>query len=238
MRQGKIVGIRGIVVDITGRKQTEEMLRGSEARYKRLIDSVTDYIYTVQIEDGRPVATSHGPGCLAVTGYTCDEFQTDPYLWYRIVHAKDRDTVTEQAARVSAGKTTTPLEHRIVHRNGSIRWVRNTSVPHYDEHRRLVAYDGLITNITERKEAEATAKRLAHEDSVLAEIGRIISSTLNIEEVYKLFSEKVRELIPFDRIGIAVISTEENTVSFPYTEGTFCLWKATWRYCSSCRNSY
>ena len=53
----------------------------------------------------------------------------------------------------------------------------------------------------------------------MAEIGRIISSTLNIEEVYKLFSEKVRELIPFDRIAIGVISTEENTVSFPYIEG-------------------
>ncbi|MCX5819206.1 MAG: PAS domain S-box protein, partial [Deltaproteobacteria bacterium] len=46
------------------------------------------------------------------------------------------------------------LEHRIVHRDGSVRWVRNTSVPHYDERRRLVAYDSLISNITECKRAE------------------------------------------------------------------------------------
>ena len=134
--------------------QREEALRDSEARYKRLIDSVTDYIYTVQVEDGHPVATVHGPGCVAVTGYTSEEYQADPYLWYRMVYAQDRDAVAEQAARVIAGETTAPLEHRIVHRDGSIRWVRNTSVPHYDEHRRLVAYDGLITNITEHKRAE------------------------------------------------------------------------------------
>jgi PAS domain S-box-containing protein len=71
-----------------------------------------------------------------------------------MVYAQDRDAVTEQAARVIAGETTAPLEHRIVHRDGFIRWVRNTSVPYYDEHRRLVAYDGLITNITEHKRAE------------------------------------------------------------------------------------
>ena len=135
-------------------QRTEEALRESEARYKRLIDSVTDYIYTVRVQDGRAVETTHGPGCVAVTGYTSGEYQADPYLWYRMVYAQDRDAVAEQAARVIAGETTAPLEHRIVHRDGSIRWVRNTSVPHYDEHRRLVAYDGLITNITEHKRTE------------------------------------------------------------------------------------
>jgi len=51
---------------------TEEALRESEGRYKRLLESVTDYIYTVQVEDGRPVATAHGLGCAAVTGYTSE----------------------------------------------------------------------------------------------------------------------------------------------------------------------
>jgi PAS domain-containing protein len=51
---------------------TEEALRESEGRYKRRLESVTDYIYTVQVEDGRPVATAHGLGCAAVTGYTSE----------------------------------------------------------------------------------------------------------------------------------------------------------------------
>jgi diguanylate cyclase (GGDEF)-like protein/PAS domain S-box-containing protein len=136
------------------RMRAEEALRESESRYKRLLESVTDYIYTVQIEDGRPVATVHGPGCAAVTGYTSEDYQIDLYLWYRMVYAQDRDIVTQHAVRVIAGETTAALEHRIVHRDGSVRWVRNTPVPRYDEHRRLVAYDGLISNITDRKRAE------------------------------------------------------------------------------------
>ena len=136
------------------RKRTDEALRKSEGRYKRLLDSVTDYIYTVEVEDGRPVATAHGPGCAAVTGYTSEDYRADPYLWHRMVYTDDRGIVTEHAAGVIAGKSATALEHRIVHRDGSVRWVRNTPVPHYDEQNRLVSYEGLISNITERKQVE------------------------------------------------------------------------------------
>ncbi|MGA3115424.1 MAG: PAS domain S-box protein [Syntrophobacteraceae bacterium] len=144
----------GVSIDITERKQAEKALRESEKRYKQLLQSVTDYIYTVQVQDNRPLATVHGPGCAAVTGYTSEDYKADPYLWYRMVYDQDRDAVRDQAARVLSGEAASPLEHRIIHRDGSIRWVRNTPVPHHDEQGKLIAYDGMITNITERKQAE------------------------------------------------------------------------------------
>ena len=64
---------------------------------------------------------------------------------------------------------------------------------------------GAISNAQlyiERKRAEEAAARLAQENAVMAEIGRIISSTLNIDEVYERFAEEVRKLIPFDRIAV------------------------------------
>ena len=72
-----------------------------------------------------------------------------------------------------------------------------------------------MTPITERKSAEEAlgeskdaAQRLARENAILAEIGRIISSTLNIDDVYKLFSEEVKKLLPFERIVINLIDPE------------------------------
>ena len=144
----------GVSIDITERKQAEKALRESEKRYKQLLQSVTDYIFTVQVQDNRPLDTVHGPGCAAVTGYTSEDYKADPYLWYRMVYDQDRDAVRDQAARVLSGEVASPLEHRIIHRDGSIRWVRNTPVPHHDEQGKLIAYDGMITNITERKQAE------------------------------------------------------------------------------------
>jgi PAS domain S-box-containing protein len=141
--------------ELDERERAQEALRASEERYKQLLSSVTDYIYTVTVEDGQAAATVHGPGCVAVTGYTSEEYAADPYLWYHMVYDEDRPAVVEQADSVLAGQAVSPLEHRIVHRDGSIRWVRNTMVPRYDNRQRLVAYDGLISNITERRQAQS-----------------------------------------------------------------------------------
>ncbi len=139
-------------------KRLQEALRESDARYQRLIESVTDYVYTVKVQDGRAVETVHRPGCGAVTGYRAEEYAADPALWYRMVHEQDRPAVIEQADRLLLGEAVLPLEHRLIHRDGSIRWVRNTPVPHYDSQGNLVAYDGLITDITEQKQAEEAVR--------------------------------------------------------------------------------
>ncbi len=129
-------------------------LQRNEERYRCIVEAVTDYIYTVKIEDGCPVETKHNPTCVAVTGYTSDEFNANPFLWIHIVHEEDRDAVIKQAERVTKGEPAKPLEHRIIHKNGLIRWVKNTSVVCYDEQGRLVSYDGVISDITERRQAE------------------------------------------------------------------------------------
>ena len=58
-----------------------------------------------------------------------------------------------------AGGDPPPIEHRILHKNATVRWVRNTFVPHRNEHGALVTYDGLIQDITERKKAEDSLRR-------------------------------------------------------------------------------
>jgi len=140
------------------RQSLERAVRDSEKRYKRLLDSVTDYIYTVKVENGQSVSTTHGPACVRVTGYTSDDLERDPHLWHRMVHEEDRKAVLKQASQVLAGDPVA-LEHRIIHKDGSVRWVRHTPVLRRDEQERLIGYDGLISDITERKQAEEALRR-------------------------------------------------------------------------------
>ncbi len=153
--------------EITARMQAQAALQKSETRYKRLLESVTDYIYTVQVESGRPRATSHSPGCEAVTGYTPEEYEADPQLWHRMVYGKDQPAVMEQATGLLSGEMMPPLEHRITHKNGSIRWVRNTPVLRYDKKGRFVAYDGLISDVTEHKQAEEALRESEQQLSLI-----------------------------------------------------------------------
>ena len=150
----------GIGVDITERKRIEEALRQSEQRYKQLLGSVTDYIYTVHVENDQVVHTTHSHNCVAVTGYTTEEYAVNPNLWYQMIYDEDRPAVTVQAEMLRNGYSVPPLEHRIIHKDGSIRWVRNTPVlrrDDFDQH--VVSYDGLITDITARKLAEDAVRK-------------------------------------------------------------------------------
>ncbi len=135
------------------RREAEAALKESEARYRYLLESVTDYIYTVQVDKKKEAASTHGPGCLAVTGFSQEEFAADPRLWFRMVYEEDRPAVLEHADKVLSGEAAS-IEHRIIHKDGSIRWVRNTPALRYDSQGRVTAYDCLISDITERKNLE------------------------------------------------------------------------------------
>ena len=129
-------------------------LAESEHRYRRITESITDYMYRVVVAGGVATATEHGPGCVAVTGYTSEEFEADPGLWLRMVVPEDRAMVLEQTADVEANRLMRPAEHRIVRKDGSLRWVRSTRVPQYGVDGTLVGYDGLLQDITERRTLE------------------------------------------------------------------------------------
>lgn len=134
---------------------TLDRLRESERRFRDLLASVTSYMYTVTMDgNGRAVATTHGPGCLAVTGFAAADYAVDSDLWLRMVHEEDRQAVLAATQRLVRGLATESLEHRIHHQDGSIRWVRTTLVPCIGTEGGLLSYDGVITDITERKRAE------------------------------------------------------------------------------------
>ena len=135
-------------------KTLEAGLQEVERKYERLLAATTDYIYSVAILEGNPGATLHGPGCEAVTGYSQQEFADDPYLWYRVIYEADRGAVLAQVEKILHDKPLQPLEHRIIRKDGQIRWVRNTTIPHRDEFGHLKGYDGLISDVTSRKLAE------------------------------------------------------------------------------------
>ena len=140
-------------------RKAEDAIYESEKRYKRLVESVTDYIYTVQVENSHPVKTTHGPGCIGVTGYATEDYDADPYLWYRMIYETDRDIVTGYARKVLSGEIPPSFVHRIIHKDGNIRWVTNTIVPRFDDQHHLIAYDGLIKDITERIQLEEELKK-------------------------------------------------------------------------------
>jgi PAS domain S-box-containing protein/putative nucleotidyltransferase with HDIG domain len=150
--------IQSITRDIGERLRAEEALRDSEARYKRITEGLTDYQYTVRIESGQAVETTQSQACVTVTGYTAEEFAANPYLWIQMVVPEDRERVLARVRKVLAGEDVPPMEHRIIRKDGELRWVYCTIILFRDASGKLLSYDGVIKDITERKQAEQAIK--------------------------------------------------------------------------------
>lgn len=70
------------------------------------------------------------------------------------------------------------------------------------------------------RESEEKHRQSAEENMVMAEIGQIISSSLDINDVYEGFAHQVLKLIPFDRISICIPDQEMATQHNAYILGT------------------
>ncbi|MEE8362574.1 MAG: GAF domain-containing protein [Dehalococcoidia bacterium] len=68
-------------------------------------------------------------------------------------------------------------------------------------------------------ELHTTVQRDAEERAVIAELGRIIGSSLHMSEVYPRYAEQLRRLIPFDRIAISTLNPGSGTIQRSYTFG-------------------
>ncbi len=164
--------------DITEQKRVLDEVIESERRYSQLLHHLTDYVYSVKVQDGEPIYTYHGQGSLAVTGYTQEDFAINPDLWIDMVHPNDRQAVREHAKKALIGESSKPLEHRIIHKNGMIRWVKSTIVHQKNADDQVISYDGLISDITELKDAEErdklTQQQLIQADK-MATLGILVS---------------------------------------------------------------
>ncbi len=217
------------------RKVVDEILSESEMRYRRMVDAVTPYTYSVEVKEGRAVSTRHSTGCLAVTGYSQQDYENDPHLWYAMIHPEDRQIVENAVNKIMSGDEVLPVEHRLIRRDGTVVWVRNTMVPYRDENGRLLRYDGLIENITERKKMEeellkvkklesvgTLAGGIAHDFNNLLQaiMGNISLAKMHVDpqdKIYRLLdtAEKVsmrasditKQLITFSRGGMPVKRT-------------------------------
>ena len=208
--------------DITKRKEAEDALRNEKQRFQTLSDQAPFGMMLINKEGTFKYVN---PKFRQLFGYDLDDVPNGK-TWFRKAypdptyrHRVISDWLSDLAKAYPAEKRSRVFTATC--KDGSQKTVDFISV-------QLEAGENLVTceDFTDQiraeealRKSEEESRKLAEENAIMAEIGRIISSTLNIDDVYERFAERVRDLIPFDRITIRTINPKDNTVTIAYISG-------------------
>jgi len=201
------------------RDNAEMQLRESEERYR----TVADYAYDMECwrdPEGRFIHIS--PSCQEITGYSREDFYANHLLMNEIVLSEDREIFVGHRHKILLDGRFLPIEFRIRHKDGSIRWLNHICRPITDSAGKNIGVRGSNRDVTLRKLAEeflaAERERLAITlrsigDGVITtdNQGRVTllnpvaealtgwrsaaASGLAVSQVFKIIHERSRETI-------------------------------------------
>ena len=182
--EGEIVGITLLVSDITERKRIEEALRESEANLREAQEIARMGRWELDL------VTNHltwSDGIFTLFEVSRETFGESYEAFLEFIHPDDRSLV-DRAYRDSVdGRKPYEIEHRLLMKDGRIKWVSEIGRTYYDDAGNPVRSVGIVQNITDHKQAEKDLqeieqlkKRLEKENLYLREEVKLLNKHADI----------------------------------------------------------
>lgn len=111
-------------------------------------------------------------------GYGIDEWLSTPSFWLKIVHPEDRDRVAEEALEIYESGQRGNSEFRWLKINGAAIWVESRLSVVLDEDNNPIGIQGIVVDISERKQNEERQR-------FLSAVSETLASSLDYEETLR-----------------------------------------------------
>ena len=147
------------------RHQTRQALHHSEERFRRLAENAPDIIFRYRLHP-TPGFDYISPAIFKITGYTQEEFYSDPLLYHTLLQA---DEATAQQPGTLDRHAMLPSTVRCICKDGTVRWLEHRKVALFDDQGVPEAEEGIIRDMTDRMLLEDELQR----SRKLAAIGQL-----------------------------------------------------------------
>jgi signal transduction histidine kinase/CheY-like chemotaxis protein/HPt (histidine-containing phosphotransfer) domain-containing protein len=156
----------------TDRERAQDALRESEARYHRIAANVPGMVYQFVLHpDGSVAFPFVSNGSRELVGIEPEAILADPMLLLGIIHPEDQEefyrSVAESAQLLQPWKWAGRFRHAATR---AYRWIDCASRPQSETNGDIL-WDGLLVDITDRKQAEAEL-RAAKEEAEAATVAK------------------------------------------------------------------
>ena len=165
---------RDLEEEVIERTRTEDALRENENRYRLLTENTRDVVFRTRITDATYEYVS--PSSFEAFGYEPYEFYDDPQLLLEVLPQGWDIYFRDKWAEILDGHLPQTYEFPIIHkRTGETRWMHQSNVWITGENGELIALQGRVADITERKQMEEALTKS--------------------EEIYRITAEKTGQMV-------------------------------------------
>ena len=184
-----------------------------------LLERVPAILYTADAGgDGRWHYVS--PQIEEILGFTPAEWCADPGMWARQLHPEDAERVLSEEQDFADGDATltSPIEYRLLHRDGHPVWVRDDAVMREGPDG-VKRWHGVMSNITEQKDAEAELALRAAQQAAVARLGEHALQGASLADLMHEAVRAASELLALEIGAVVELEVASNRFAFRSIRG-------------------
>lgn len=200
-----------------------KMITGIEQdnnKLQMLLDNIRENFFSADWVNNK--VTYISDICHSIYGYPPQCFLDNYKFWFEVIHPDDKEMVMKSNQALVNGEKAT-REYRIIHADGSVRWVQNTIVPTLNEKGEVIRVDGYTSDITERKKSLSLIEEL---NTMICRASHDLKGPLNSAKNYIAIAknEVIEEnaLKYLNKINAAYDNMEQQVLSLLNLEKLHC----------------
>jgi PAS domain S-box-containing protein len=166
----KTISIENLNKEIEARKKVEQALSESEKQFKRLVANIPGVVYRCALDKEWQMKYISDE-IEKLSGYSATDFINNNVRSYNdVIYSEDQEMFFSVVEKTIKQKKDYTIEYRIVHLDGSIKWVYEKGQGVFDDKGNFLYLNGVIFDIDDKKEVELELKKINDFNQVLLDV--------------------------------------------------------------------